>query len=370
MAQSRSQLTPNVSANQAAYSVSIVGKKVTVNTEGTSVASQPRVTVQRPPVQIGGSRRPVTITPISINTGALPCNVSTIPTSPTVIEKVLLKAVSRAGKTGFKMFTLRNIDCNKISSRDDLIREIRRQLLGDIIQSEFDVGFVSGTSVISICNPADLAEVWMDIKKGHKVVLWCDGLKVKSSSSTAVTTRRRPARESDRDESDEDTDVVQRGQKKKKKLSAQEEREEKVQRTIQKLKEKHGSSYTPMQIRIWSESVVGGIHSSLVEAPTSSMFTRAGKGDSVKKKDSSMSEALTQAALAISNAFSPRPTLPSTSSSQPMASSPAKVVESRSKCYKQLSDLNQLKASGIISEVEYAEEKESVMSVLRKLRNN
>ena len=83
-----------------------------------------------------------------------------------------------------------------------------------------------------------------------------------------------------------------------------------------------------------------------------------------------MSEALTQAALAISNAFSPRPTFPSTSSSQPMGSSPAKVVESRSKCYKQLSDLNQLKASGIISEVEYAEEKESVMSVLRKLRNN
>ena len=90
---------------------------------------------------------------------------------------VLLKAVSRAGKTGFKMFILRNIDCNKISSRDDLICQIRRQLLGDIIQSKFDVGLVSSTSVISICNPADLAEDWMDIKKGHKVVLWCDGLK-------------------------------------------------------------------------------------------------------------------------------------------------------------------------------------------------
>ena len=95
MAQSRSQLTPNVSANQAAYSVSIVGKKVTVNTEGTSVASQPRVTVQRPPIQIGGSRRPVTITPISVNTGTLPCNVSTIPTSPTVIEKVLFQGQER-----------------------------------------------------------------------------------------------------------------------------------------------------------------------------------------------------------------------------------------------------------------------------------
>ena len=77
-----------------------------------------------------------------------------------------------------------------------------------------------------------------------------------------------------------------------------------------------------------------------------------------------MSEALTQAALAISNALSPQPIFPSISSSQPMGSSPAKVVESGSKCYKQLNDLNQLKVSGIISEVDYAEEKESVMSCL------
>lgn len=267
------------------------------------------------------------------------------------------------------MFTLRSIDCNKVRSRDDLSGEIRRQLGGDVIQGEFDVGFVSGNSVISISNPADLAEVWLDVNKGRKVVLWCDGLKSKSGSNT-VTSKRRPTRESDEDETDEDTEVMQRGQKKRKKNSAQEEREEKVQRTVQKLKEKHGSSYTPMQIRIWSESIVGGIHTSLTEAPTSSMFTRAGKGDQSKKKDqgnSSMSEALTQAALAISSALSPRPILPS---SQPVGTSPAKVVESRSKCYKQLNDLNQLKASGIISEAEYAEEKESVMSVLRKLRSN
>lgn len=94
-------------------------------------------------------------------------------------------------------------------------------------------------------------------------MLWCDGLKNKSSSNT-VTGRRRPARESDGDELDEDTDVVQRGQKKRKKLSVQEEREEKVQCTIQKLKEKHGSLYTPIQIHIWSELIISGIHTSLV----------------------------------------------------------------------------------------------------------
>ena len=169
MAQSRPQTLPDaVSTNQPAYSVSIVGRKVTVNTEGTSVQQANHVAVQRPPspIKSAGARRPVTITPISVNT--LPCSVSTVPKTSTVIDKVLLKAVSRAGKNIFKMFTLRNIDCGKVRSRDDLSDEIRRQLLGDIIQDEFDVGFVSGNSIISISNPADLAEVWLDVRKKER----------------------------------------------------------------------------------------------------------------------------------------------------------------------------------------------------------
>ena len=77
-------------------------------------------------------------------------------------------------------------------------------------------------------------------------------------------------------ESDEEEDEAQvKSQKKKKKRSsAQEDREEKVQTTIEQLKEKHGTLYTPMQLRIWSESILGGTHSSLEEAPTSSMFAR------------------------------------------------------------------------------------------------
>ena len=100
------------------------------------------------------------------------------------------------------------------------------------------------------------------------------------------------------------------------------------------------------------------------------MFAKAGKGPTKKKEQSSMSEALTQAALAISTAFSPRAPLPSSSSIQPLGTSPAKEIESRSKCYKQLNELNQLRSSGIITEDEYFEEKESVMCVLRKLKGN
>ena len=76
-----------------------------------------------------------------------------------------------------------------------------------------------------------------------------------------------------------------------------------MQTTMEQLKEKHGTVYTPMQLRIWSESIVGGIHSSSEEAPTSLMFAKVGKGPAKKKEQSSMSEALTQAAHAISMAF-------------------------------------------------------------------
>ena len=112
--------------------------------------------------------------------------------------------------------------------------------------------------------------------------------------------------------------------------------------------------------------IVGGLHASVEDAPTSSMFMRAGKSSNAasKKKDdgnSSMTEALTQAAVAISSALSPRPP------SQTIGGSPGKLIESRSKCYRQLSDINNLKASGVLTEEEYFTEKESIMCVLRKL---
>ena len=182
------------------------------------------------------------------------------------------------------MFTLRNIDIDKIASRDNLKEEIRGQLRGDIVSSDFDVGYMCENSVISIRNPDDLAEIWSDItERKNKVVLWCDGLKIEDSSGGATSSRRRQATGSESDE-EEDGAQAKSQKKKKKKSAAQEDREEKVQTTMEQLKEKHGTLYTPMQLRIWSESIAGSIHSSLEEAPTSSMFARAGKGTAIHSK--------------------------------------------------------------------------------------
>lgn len=165
-----------------------------------------------------------------------------------------------------------------------------------------------------------------------------------------------------------ESDTLPAKMMKKKKLSS-EKREEQVMDTIDELKEKHGSAYTPMQFRIWSEMIVGGIHASLDEPPSSAMFLRAGKGTTSRKKEdsSSMADALTKAAVAISATLGS-----GTSSSSPgqkpgAGSSPARVIQSRSKCYKQLHHLNSLKASGVLTEEEYTCEKEAVLNVLHKL---
>ena len=152
---------------------------------------------------------------------------------------------------------------------------------------------------------------------------------------------------------------------KKKKVS--EEREECVQTTVKKLKEKHGSKFTQMQVRIWSGMIAGNIHSSLEEPPKSSMFVRAGKEGTVDKRknegNSPMADALTKAAVAISSALSPQ----SVNQYAGMSTSPAKQIEARSK---QLNELKNLKESGVLTDIEYADEKVAVLGILKKLKGD
>ena len=81
-----------------------------------------------------------------------------------------------------------------------------------------------------------------------------------------------------------------------------------------------------------------------------------------------MAQALTQAACQVSSAivsaFSPKPY---TTTSTSHGASPAKVIENRSKCYKQLSDLHNLLSQGLLSEEEYVHEKDAIIKLLKKL---
>ena len=157
----------------------------------------------------------------------------------------------------------------------------------------------------------------------------------------------------------EETEKSKDKKKKRKKKGDGQSKEEKVEETIQTLQGKHGNQFTPMQDRIWAEVHTGGYQPSLDEAPANSMFLRAG-GTSTRRKTTA--DIVSQTINKLAPALSPSVATPSTSHS-----SPAKVIDNRSKCYKQLGELKNLIQAGILSEEEYAHEREAITDILKSL---
>ena len=86
---------------------------------------------------------------------------------------------------------------------------------------------------------------------------------------------------------------------------------------------------------------VGGM-AKIDHAPTSTMFIRAG---GVTTPSKSRSSNVTEAT----------------------GSSPAKVIDNRTKCYKQLSDLYNLFQANVFSQSEYQKERDAIVNMLQKL---
>ena len=208
--------------------------------------------------------------------------------------------------------------------------------------------------------------MWANIKKGTNVILWCDGLK-------KSTYEIRKGAISDSSEDDEQVREVKKkrkrvrcddeiGETRKKKKG--EDKDKKVQATISLLTEKHGDkSYTPMQYRVWTEMYLGGVHPTLDTPPTTTMFNRAG-GGSVRRSTGHTGEVVS-AINDLTSALSPRFVSPSSGSTT--RNSPAKMIDNRTKCYKQLADLKSLFENNVLSEEEYDTERSVILGVLKKL---
>lgn len=265
-----------------------------------------------------------------------------------IISKLLLKAVCKSTKHTPKTFTLRDVDIASINSRSQLRKVIKEQLQDDLVK-EFDVGYYEGSTVVSIRSPRDLAEVWNNLKAGKKVTLWCDGLKEEECGKNKK--RKRVEVTVDSEESDEEeADFQKRSGNKKHKYKLKDKKLEKI---VADLKEKHGSTYTALQYRIWAELVDSEL-ANASEPPENSMFSRAGRGStsSSTQKKSEVAEAISEVAKQL---FNPKP------------QSGQSSIENRSRCYSQLSELNNLKVAGVLTEEEYAAEKCAIMNALKKL---
>lgn len=117
-----------------------------------------------------------------------------------------------------------------------------------------------------------------------------------------------------------------------------------------------------MQCRIWGEMIAGGVHSSCDEHPNTSMFQPAGGVSTKKKAGPAVANVLSDAITQLSSALSPRPVPASTS-----GRSPAKIIENRSKCYKQLAELKNLVQLGVLSDEESCVERDAIMTILKNL---
>ena len=93
------------------------------------------------------------------------------------------------------------------------------------------------------------------------------------------------------------------------------------------------------------------------------MFTRAGN-QSVNRKSSSVSQVITEAANVITSSL-----LPKQSTSACGGTGASTVIEDRSKLYKQMSELHNLRSTDILTEEEYVVEKET-MKLLKKLKDS
>ena len=140
---------------------------------------------------------------------------------------------------------------------------------------------------------------------------------------------------------DSDSDECESRPSAKKKTQDQ----DRVQDVLNSLKKEHGDKFTVMQYRIWSEMIAGGMHGSTSKPPATSMFVRAGGANSKK------------ASVAVTP----------TSGSKPSGGSPARIIDNRSKCYKQPGELKSSKESGLLFNEEYTTKRAAIMSTLKKL---
>lgn len=282
---------------------------------------------------------------VNVSTSGRPGQVYITPVASavrpkTIVDKAFIRAVSAGGKkTDFKMFTLRNIDTQRLKTCEHLKTFIKENLKEDIEGSlDFDVGYLLNNTVINLRSCTDLLEVWRKLLSGVDITLWCDGLGKSGGKK----------RRSDYDEDE--------APKKKK----SEERDERIQELAEDLQSKHGTKYTRMQYRIWSEMVVGGVYKDCDIPPSTTMFKRSGGTfNSAGWKKEDLKQALTQIASAVT---------PTRSGCSSNSTSPARAIEGRSKCYRQLAELKNLRDSGVLSDEQFEFEREAILATLENLK--
>ena len=211
----------------------------------------------------------------------------------------------------------------------------------------FSVGYFEGQShsKIWLMSREDFTTMYIKYPKGE-ITLWCDG----RSDETGDTTVSRKKRKKDGETS-----------------TRRQEKEDEVDDVFMQLKEKHGQNFDIPRLQLWARTICGNLHDDFENPPDLPAF----RNETPKKaKRESLSDALTGAAVAFAHVFKGSASHVQNPSETPAAAvglSPGKAVELRMKNFEQLRYLQQLYEDGILIIKEFEEQKEKILSSLRKL---
>ena len=240
---------------------------------------------------------------------------------------------------------------------------------------EFQIGYFAGKQSAKywlMCQE-DLELMYKSVHGKKSVLLWCDARdnsEVEHGESSVKCRKRKSSSPSPEH-----------------RPSKRQLLEDKVDKIVSELKEKHESKYGLPQLRLWARMIVAGNHESTDEAPQIPAITGV-PSKQAEKKDT-LSNALAGAAATIVSALqSPAsrqshvnasnsvvistespPLTPTKSSSSNNKSgiSPGKSTELRFKKLKELRELQQLLNDNILTTEEFVEQKKLVLESLQSL---
>ena len=137
------------------------------------------------------------------------------------------------------------------------------------------------------------------------------------------------------------------------------EKESEVDEISKELEKKHGSEYDVPKLRLWARMIASNLHCDMDSPPNIPAFNG---GSSIRKPRHDLTNALTSAAMAVTHAITGH------SISDSEASATAIHVNLRMKNFEQLRYLKQLLDDGILTDAEFKEQKENIMTVINKLK--
>ena len=215
--------------------------------------------------------------------------------------------------------------------------------LGDALPVHYSIGYYEGRhhSKKWLTTDQDLTVMYQKIPCGD-LSMWCDPQEVSDDVDDIHARDRSPVRPS--------------------KCGKREEKDTAMDDIFEDLKSRHGNNYSGPQLRLWARMISNGVYTDKDDPPRVPMIT----GTPSRPKKELLTEALTGAATAIANVFKTSPNRP-TNSTTVVGISPCKAAELRMKNLEQLQYIQQLMEDHILSENEYAEQKEIILNTLRKM---